>query len=73
MNASLVVSTHGKSTRSILYMKIPGPLPNGRAIAYPQAVHLGRAGLDDRQNGLTARARLLSARHGALDRRSVGV
>ena len=34
-NASLVVSTHGKSTRSILYMQIPEPLPNGRAIHKP--------------------------------------
>ena len=34
-NASLVVSTHGKSIRSILYMQIPEPLPNGRAIHKP--------------------------------------
>ena len=34
-NASLVVSTHGKSTRSILYMQIPEPLLNGRAIHKP--------------------------------------
>ena len=68
------LSTHGKSTRSIYCTcKSLNPSQTAALRRYPQAVHLGRAGLDDRRNGLTARARLLSARHGALDWRSVGV